>query len=694
MKTVSWRSGWLSALVALACLSLVGGGAILAYVDKEKSRDLHAWETLLGVVADGRMQSVGQWVDSQAQVVKELAENASVRFYVSQLAAASGNDGAAVDAAQLGYLRNLLESTAGRSGFSVASGQATIPANIDQASDSGFIIVDATGRKVAETTGFRPGKRLDAGLQRAIEQGKPEVQDFYENERGEIVLAFIAPIFPVSLTDSKAQAIGAIAGVKRARDELFPLFARRSTLSASGEAILLRKEGDFVDIVSPLADGTAPLRKRIPQANAALAEVQAWAKPGAFLSAADHAGREVFAVSRAFRQAPWVLLEKIDAAEALRESDGHQRFLITALTLAALLVAASLAVAWWHGATVKERSAAGALREKADELERQSALLQGVMDGSPDLLFIMEGERLWYCNKAFAATVGETAANLRGKTLSSVMGPAAAKVLELQVQESLGNSQPVSRMYEDGQGGLAGSQYFTTVPIQISQESGLVLCLGRDMSAERAEQSKRQALMKHLVGALSSIVDLHDPYCAGHSMRTAQVAIALARELSLDERTQAALEMAARLANVGKIFLPRELLTKTEALDAAEQALVHSHVQHTLGLLKGIDFEGPVLDIIAQKSEHLDGSGYPAGLSEADLLLEGRILAVANAFVAMVSARAYRAGVPVQESLDKLLGDAGKKYDRHVVAALFHVAENRPDWISWSLPGAAEQPLV
>ena len=67
-------------------------------------------------------------------------------------------------------------------------------------------------------------------------------------------------------------------------------------------------------------------------------------------------------------------------------------------------------------------------------------------------------------------------------------------------------------------------------------------------------------------------------------------------------------------------------------------------------------------------------------------MIESRILAVANAFVAMVSARAYRAGVPLEQTLDKLLSETGTKYDRHVVAALFHVAENRPEWIRWSSP--------
>jgi HD-GYP domain-containing protein (c-di-GMP phosphodiesterase class II) len=90
-----------------------------------------------------------------------------------------------------------------------------------------------------------------------------------------------------------------------------------------------------------------------------------------------------------------------------------------------------------------------------------------------------------------------------------------------------------------------------------------------------------------------------------------------------------------------------------------------------------------VVEVIRQKNEYLDGSGYPAGLSGDDIRRESRILAVANAFVAMSSARAYRSGKPVREALDLLLADAGQRYDRVVVAALFHVAESRPDWAAW-----------
>jgi HD-GYP domain-containing protein (c-di-GMP phosphodiesterase class II) len=162
-----------------------------------------------------------------------------------------------------------------------------------------------------------------------------------------------------------------------------------------------------------------------------------------------------------------------------------------------------------------------------------------------------------------------------------------------------------------------------------------------------------------------------------------EVANAIGRELKLSETDRRTLDLAASLANLGKIFVPREVLTKPEELTEAEQALVHRHVQYGTELLQDLDFEGPVLDTIAQKQEHLDGSGYPNGLTGDDILQTARILAVSNAFVALVSPRAYRHAVNIEAALDQLLKESGSKFDRHVVAALFHVAENRSDWTDW-----------
>jgi HD-GYP domain-containing protein (c-di-GMP phosphodiesterase class II) len=526
-------------------------------------------------------------------------------------------------------------------------------------------------------------------LLQAVKTGKPVLQDFYDNGRGEVVLGYAIPIFHVQLATSRQEAIGAVAGVKRARDELFPLLSRKGTLTSADETLLVRREGELIAYITPLADGTPPLRKRLPAATRDLAEAQALAQPGSFGVMRDYSGREVLMVSRGFSQAPWVLVQKVDASEALRESREHQRFMLTSLFLAALVATAAFIAAWWHGASVKERSVAADLRAKSRELAHQSALLQSVTDGTPDLIFIVGDQRLRFCNKALTNLTGEGAAILTDKTLSSVFGPAAARPINALVEDVLTRMQSSSRMVELEIGDTRKIYYSTALPIAAGEGGHQVLCICRDMTAEQRAQAKQQALMQQLVTTLTSIVDIHDPYCAGHSTRTAQVAVALGKELGLDATSVETLQLAATLANVGKMFLPRELLTKPEPLTPEEQVLLHSHVQRSVDILKGLDFDGPVITVIAQKNEHVDGSGYPNGLKGGDMLLASRILAVANAFVAMASARAYRAGMPVKETLDQLIGDADTRYDRHVVAALFHVAENRQEWVSWSQPDSS-----
>jgi HD-GYP domain-containing protein (c-di-GMP phosphodiesterase class II) len=159
---------------------------------------------------------------------------------------------------------------------------------------------------------------------------------------------------------------------------------------------------------------------------------------------------------------------------------------------------------------------------------------------------------------------------------------------------------------------------------------------------------------------------------------------ALAVALGLSETERRSLVMAATLANIGKIMVPAELLSRPDALSAQEQARVRQHVEDGLNLLRGLDFDGPVLETIAQKQELLDGSGYPRGLKGDEITLPGRILGVANTFVALVSARAWRPGMEVRAAVAELMKDAGTRYDRKVLAALAHVVEQHPGWEEWS----------
>jgi len=181
---------------------------------------------------------------------------------------------------------------------------------------------------------------------------------------------------------------------------------------------------------------------------------------------------------------------------------------------------------------------------------------------------------------------------------------------------------------------------------------------------EREEKLGR--LVEGAVGALSGIVELKDPYTAGHQQRVAALCDAIARRLGWPAERRDWLRLAALLHDIGKVMCPAELLSKPARLSGPEMALVRAHAPASAAILSGIDFEGPVVTAVAQHHERLDGSGYPAGLKEVQIVAEARIIAVADVVEAMASHRPYRAALGIPLALDEVATGRGRRYDPEV----------------------------
>ena len=189
-------------------------------------------------------------------------------------------------------------------------------------------------------------------------------------------------------------------------------------------------------------------------------------------------------------------------------------------------------------------------------------------------------------------------------------------------------------------------------------------------NAERARQ-RQLALITALVRAIESV----DPHLDGHSDRMARAADLVADELALDPREKETLGLAARLSQIGKIFVPRELLTKREALTPEERQEVLRAPEHADRILHDLRFDLPVRETVREMGERMDGSGSPQGLRGEEISRAGRVLAVVNAFVAMTSPRAWRGdnGMDPAEAVRQLSQDL--RFDQDVVAALGRVTE-------------------
>lgn len=197
----------------------------------------------------------------------------------------------------------------------------------------------------------------------------------------------------------------------------------------------------------------------------------------------------------------------------------------------------------------------------------------------------------------------------------------------------------------------------------------------RKQAEEKLKQSYAQ-LQKTLNGitqSIAAISELRDPYTAGHQLRVAQLARALAEEMNLTAEQANQLYTAGLVHDIGKISIPSEILSKPGNLSSIENTLIQGHSQASSDVLKNVDFTYPIARWVLEHHERLNGSGYPQGLEGDKISLEARILAVADVVEAMSSHRPYRASLGIAKALEEIKSNKGMLYDSNVVDACLNL---------------------
>lgn len=191
-----------------------------------------------------------------------------------------------------------------------------------------------------------------------------------------------------------------------------------------------------------------------------------------------------------------------------------------------------------------------------------------------------------------------------------------------------------------------------------------------------------QATLNKTVEALGRVTEIRDPYTAGHQARVARLAKEMGKRMGLDPARLEGLETAAKLHDIGKIYVPAEFLTKPGTLREAEMSLMKYHPEIGHQIIQDIPFTVPVADIVLQHHERLDGSGYPAKLKGDDILPEARILAVADVFEAMSSFRPFRPGLGPLAAMRELDSGKGISFDPAAVDTLAMIMEEQPGFLN------------
>lgn len=175
------------------------------------------------------------------------------------------------------------------------------------------------------------------------------------------------------------------------------------------------------------------------------------------------------------------------------------------------------------------------------------------------------------------------------------------------------------------------------------------------------------------IDAISKTIETRDPYTAGHQENVAKLSVSIAERLNWNLESINGLKLGAMVHDLGKIHIPSDILNKPGKLSVNEMALIQEHPQVGYQILSDIDFPWPVAKMVLQHHERIDGSGYPSGLTGADIIDEARILAVADVVDAMTSHRPYRPALGVERAIDEIRLGRGKKYDESIVDACIEV---------------------
>ncbi|MES9997063.1 HD domain-containing phosphohydrolase [Desulfovibrio aminophilus] len=206
----------------------------------------------------------------------------------------------------------------------------------------------------------------------------------------------------------------------------------------------------------------------------------------------------------------------------------------------------------------------------------------------------------------------------------------------------------------------------------------------RDIAEKKkAEESLRQSVaqlrqtLEETVSALAAMSEKRDLYTAGHQQRVAQLACAMAEEMGLQGDRVSGLRVAGKLHDIGKISVPAEILAKPSRLTPIEMSIMKTHSEAGFEILKRVSFPWPVARMVLQHHERLDGSGYPEGLRGDEIMLEARILAVADVVEAMSSHRPYRATLGLERALDEVGMHKGGLYDPEAVDACLRLFQHK-----------------
>ncbi len=311
-------------------------------------------------------------------------------------------------------------------------------------------------------------------------------------------------------------------------------------------------------------------------------------------------------------------------------------------------------------------------------LRESEAKFRALVESTSDWIWEIDEHAVYtYSSPQVEALLGYTVEEVIGRTPFDLIHPEQVEQIRAKFEDIVAERKPF-RLLENANRHKNGMQVFLeTSGTPMFDAHGAFKGyrgIDRDITERKeAERERRvnaerlEGILFQTIGAIASTVEARDPYTAGHQHRVADIAGAIAREMGLSAEHIHGLYLAATIHDLGKIRIPAEILSKPGGLSQIEYEMVKGHPQTGYDIVKHIEFPWPIAQMVLQHHERLDGSGYPQGLKGEQILLEAKILAVADVVEAMSSHRPYRASLGVETALTEISKNRGRLYDPAVV---------------------------
>lgn len=320
-------------------------------------------------------------------------------------------------------------------------------------------------------------------------------------------------------------------------------------------------------------------------------------------------------------------------------------------------------------------------RKIKENENRVSTILNSITDS---VIVIEESGDIDYINAAAGRMLGLNTEDILGKPIGEVVKLGSDPKEEDKV------FFPMSMNYIEFNNYLTTSEKripvdFTSTPLRLENGRlrGAVLVV-RDITQQveydRRIQESMDTLTRAMYGTIEAItktVETRDPYTAGHQKKVADIAKEIAKDMNLGRDIIESVNLAGQIHDLGKIAIPSEILNKPGKINEIEFALIKTHSEMGYEIMKNIDFPWPIAEIVLQHHEKIDGSGYPRGLKGNEILIQARIIAVADVLEAMASHRPYRAALGIDAAFSELQKNAGRQFDPDVVTSCIRIFKEK-----------------